>query len=761
MITMKLNLTQDSAGALSAVFVDGLNSVNQNNAGNNVVQVTPVGFSLSPGEVMRIAFSDSTNESPDNSVDYQIMAGPQEDGSWTFNLPTVVLEKRGFWYLCIQLVSDYVEASRYYAKRRATGFVEFSVAASFMDQNGEYVTEGDFVALWGRMENAVELTEKKTSAASPNTIMYRDENGRAQVESPVEQKDIVNLEKLQEVESSIRLQLAHDYYNISAADNRFAQKSDFTALQSTVSQNAEKISVNARNIQSLLAMQAKTVMEQTLTDSYSARQTADGALNIVDGALTYPTKISGKTVKTTNLFDDSDFINKPLGTFSSGKMSFKISAGTYTAIIKTKNVAKIQPNVTTLKLNDNAGICIIDILNTGNATTINSFNNVVTFTVSAEQASVIENVTFFFNSGNGVDYVGDEIAYIMINEGTSIKPYSPYFNGLKHAYFKGVRSIGRQLLDRNDYTIIDGNKYAYSVKALSLEKNYYIAANSAVIKYVKISVNTWSEWNVSFGSDWGSDYKQKAYFTTTKYGVNSTKPLTFDGKYIYIWVVDTANGVNRLATPEDIEKYEIMIYEGASDDYAYEEYKDDTSFAYTEAQGLKEYDYLLPQEGKKGEQTKVVAFDGTENWVEAPNTSKGYVRFYVGVSGLLPTSGTKTDNLVCNLYPNVSLSDAYHNGTNGIHSDENVSTIYFIDSNYSTLAEWKAHLAELAAAGNPLTVAYKTATATETDLKPEKSSYFANDKGNEIVDEGETKNSEYGAKVTIEQDYAVWIGGDE
>lgn len=456
------------------------------------------------------------------------------------------------------------------------------------------------------------------------------------------------------------------------------------------SQYESRIDKNARNIQSLMAMQAKTVMEQTLTDSYTARQTADGALNIVDGALTYPTKISGKTVKTINLIDDSYFINKPLGSGFTGKrIPFKIASGTYTAIIKTKNVTKIQANVTTLTLMDSSGNSIISILNTGLSSNTNSFNNAVTFTVTEEQAKVIEKISFFFNSTTGTDYIGDEIAYIMLNEGTSIKPYSPYFNGLKHAYFKGVRSIGRQLLDRNDFTIIDGNKYAYSVKALSLEKNYYIAANSAVIKYVKISVNTWSEWNVSFGSDWGSDYKQKAYFTTTKYGMNSTKPLTFDGKYIYIWVVDTANGVNRLATPEDIEKYEIMIYEGASDDYAYEEYKDDTSFAYTEAQELKEWDYLLPQEGKKVEQTAVI------------------------------TSETE-------------------------FTDEQI-----------------AQYADYILSEDRKTLAYKTATETETDLKPEKSSYFAYKQGQEIVDEGDTENSLYEANVEIEQDYYVWIGGEE
>ena len=455
------------------------------------------------------------------------------------------------------------------------------------------------------------------------------------------------------------------------------------------SQYESRIDKNARNIQSLLAMQAKTVMEQTLTDSYTARQTADGALNIVDGALTYPTKISGKTVKTVNLLDDSYFINKPLGSGFTGKqIPFKIASGTYTAIIKTKNVTKIQANVTTLTLMDSSGNSIISILNTGLSSNINSFNNAATFTVTEEQAKAIEKISFFFNSTTGTDYIGDEIAYIMLNDGDTIKPYSPYFNGLKHAYFKGVRSTGRQLLDKNDYTIVNTD-YGYSVKALAVGKSYRIASNSKIISTIKISPKSSSSWNDTFGASWSKDIQQNVGFHTRTYGIaqNNPNPITMAGKYIFLMI--KVDGVTRMATPEDIEKYEIMIYEGNESDYSYEEYKDDTSFAYTEAQQLKEYDYLLPQEGKKVEQTAVI------------------------------TSETE-------------------------FTDEQI-----------------AQYADYILSEDRKTLAYKTATETETDLKPEKSSYFANDKGQEIVDEGETKNSEYGAKVTIEQDYYVWIGGEE
>ena len=62
MITLKIKLYQDSAGALHAEFLDGINSVSQNNVGKNVVEVIPTGFELQTEGIVQIAYATSLNE---------------------------------------------------------------------------------------------------------------------------------------------------------------------------------------------------------------------------------------------------------------------------------------------------------------------------------------------------------------------------------------------------------------------------------------------------------------------------------------------------------------------------------------------------------------------------------------------------------------------------------------------------------------------------------------------------------------------------
>lgn len=81
------------------------------------------------------------------------------------------------------------------------------------------------------------------------------------------------------------------------------------------------------------------------------------------------------------------------------------------------------------------------------------------------------------------------------------------------------------------------------------------------------------------------------------------------------------------------------------------------------------------------------------------------------------------------------------------------------DSTYSTVEAWKAHLAELAAAGNPLTVTYKTVEATTKATPFNKSKYKAWKNGSETIEQGPTDNSEYGAENTVKQDYFTLTGG--
>jgi hypothetical protein len=237
-------------------------------------------------------------------------------------------------------------------------------------------------------------------------------------------------------------------------------------------------------------------------------------------------------------------------------------------------------------------------------------------------------------------------------------------------------------------------------------------------------------------------------------------------------VIDMVEHINKILAEQNLTVNDIgqcMVVMSSVANANYVPYVEpDTSFSYTEAQQLKEWDYLLPQEGKKGEQTKVIYFDGTEDWfMENTDVALGGTGYRIGIHlsdfKVTASDGVEDEDIIVNMYDIVTTGNTWFGERIGASSGGK-DIMYVYDPKYCATNDrslWKAHLAELSAAGNPLTVAYKTATATETDLKPEKASYFANTKGQEIVEEGETKNSEYGATVTIEQDYYVWIGGEE
>ena len=71
----------------------------------------------------------------------------------------------------------------------------------------------------------------------------------------------------------------------------------------------------------------------------------------------------------------------------------------------------------------------------------------------------------------------------------------------------------------------------------------------------------------------------------------------------------------------------------------------------------------------------------------------------------------------------------------------------------------KAYLAAQSAAGNPLTVTYKTAESTTESTPFNKSKYIAWKNGSETIEQGPTDNSEYGAENTVKQDYFTLTGG--
>ncbi|MBQ7912901.1 MAG: hypothetical protein IJ308_04035 [Clostridia bacterium] len=163
MITMKIKLCENSDGSLIAEFIDGMNSISQNNSGKNVIQVIPEGFRLAEDEVLRIAFSTALNEDDpaEEVVGFMGMAKDFTDGSWKIEVPPIVSARRGEWYLDLQAASGFNESEEAYDyKRHLTDKLSFFVNASLTDVNGKAITSADIQSLYESAKSAVEAAQE-------------------------------------------------------------------------------------------------------------------------------------------------------------------------------------------------------------------------------------------------------------------------------------------------------------------------------------------------------------------------------------------------------------------------------------------------------------------------------------------------------------------------------------------------------------------------------------------------------------------------
>ena len=116
---------------------------------------------------------------------------------------------------------------------------------------------------------------------------------------------------------------------------------------------------------------------------------------------------------------------------------------------------------------------------------------------------------------------------------------------------------------------------------------------------------------------------------------------------------------------------------------------------------------------------KTLVFDGTEDWQAPYSTSDGGKIFDVSVSeNPIAVIPRMMPHLVCNQYDTVRYIDMHDYCYEGISVGTGMIRVF--DKNYATadVSQWKAHLAELHANGNPLTVTYAldTPLSTEVDI---------------------------------------------
>ena len=191
---MKIKLYKDSAGALLAEFLDGLNSVSQNNSNVNEVRVILDGFELlsEPKEYLRIGFERTDG----GEIEDYVLMNENEDGTYSQEAPYSVINGAPDieWILTLQIVSYPVQNenySGYLCKLNLSNSedLKFKVNNAVKDRNGIYPKIGDITALYqaaadkinGENKNEEKINEIINSKGKPNGIATLDENGKVPI----------------------------------------------------------------------------------------------------------------------------------------------------------------------------------------------------------------------------------------------------------------------------------------------------------------------------------------------------------------------------------------------------------------------------------------------------------------------------------------------------------------------------------------------------------------------------------------------------
>lgn len=527
------------------------------------------------------------------------------------------------------------------------------------------------------------------------------------------------------------------YADVEAANKGYVD----TAISDTQGQLAQT-NQNVEDLYTILE-QAQVVTVTTLEQAYTTRETADGE-NIVDGVQTTVKEIRGKTVATENLIpypyaETTKTANGVTFTVNSdGSVTVNGTATSDADFMLLRGPIQGYSESYFLSGCPTGGSDTTYYISEGFTTSKDTGNGVVLNNLPSDQAWRI-----VIKSGTTVNNL---VFRPMLNAGTTAKPYSKWFAGLKNASFEKIVSTGRNLIPYPyEESTKTENGITFTVNSDgSITANGTTTVNPSIFNLAKISliagtyalrsfVNVANAGICQFYIDIPSEPNDR-----TGNGVTFTLQDDIVNKNVNI-IVNPSQTVNNLI-------FKPMLQFGTTVT-AYEPYISDTLSAETPIE-LAEYDVAYPETGKTKRQSKTVTFNGTEAWVIDPN--------YTAFSLELPSKGIAFTS-ICSPYsaPKITAWDQLKD----YEAQNGVLVLLIKDSTYSTVEAWKAHLAELAAAGNPVTVTYKTVEATTEATPFNKSKYKAWKNGSETIEQGPTDNSEYGAENTVKQDYFTLTGG--
>jgi hypothetical protein len=614
-----------------------------------------------------------------------------------------------------------------------------------------------------------------------------------------------------EVDESVSSETFYGVNNITRVDvddtgeeynYRFPNASGEFALRENIEDTyatKTEVSKNTQNIKMLknALLQAEIIASAEIDEAFTTRTTA-GGLKIVDEQKTQVLEIKGSTVRCENLFDKSDitlsasdFANCSdyslsedknviiaTGNTSESTMNNAYSHGwvrpTYYATrindkgisFKTGEKITISADITLIEQGDKEARIAFQWGAKDNVGTIQSGGNK---DISTTKQRYTHTLTMTADGTNGYPIIcinsnRVKIENVMISK-NGVTEYQPYFTDLKHSYFKGVKStnnsrnlfdisaiepyITRDSEDENYFTFNEvPQTHCYEVMKFDEPKNIYLKYKYKA--YDKSAADTDIGVCIMLQQS-DNQWKAKATY------------LNRDGYEEFYYEGIKAIGFSRFDANDVYQNTigEIMI---STVDIPFEPYVKDT-YELPQTLELMKWDKFNPQTGEITRATKRIVFTGNESWTTG-STSKNdvYRNMYVVPTDLSTNASSTVAHGISNQYQTISGEKTYYGQTGvSVTSSKTNTTCSVCDPDYCTsdISMWKAHLAELYAAGTPLIVEYELATPTVETVENAPISYTAYNQGTETVVQGETDNSVYGALPSVKNDYLVIVGGEE
>lgn len=314
--------------------------------------------------------------------------------------------------------------------------------------------------------------------------------------------------------------------------------------------------------------------------------------------------------------------------------------------------------------------------------------------------------------------------------------FEPYYEGFRHADVERVDSIGANLFNE----AIFEQSSAVSKVVYNGEECYKVVPSSMNLVTLPLNIKAGEKFWLNFGMAYpnGADIYVSLVFadntTSNVYGktdtnstenfINCTFANTYSKDIVGLVIKTYGAGVHSLYyiknfminigsnylpykpyRSEPIDS--ITMPEAVRNLDGYGKGVNDTYYNYIEFKDDKVYYHRTCQE---------LVFNGTEKWVVSDTKTEGIKRNFfqlpyqsnnIDVTAITPS--------VCTHYDVTTALNTF-NRNQGVSVVENKLHIYDENYNTSDISLWKAHVADLYASGNPLTVIYALATEEVTDI---------------------------------------------